>query len=170
MALRARIQSGGGSPLRVLLTGANPNNPNIEQVVFDANHSSLRVLQVGRLWTPPAGAATAYYMANGTYTPLVRTFGGRIPIVYGLGYETNHIYGHDSFQYKLAMFNPPPNGVAPGAWCLPFVHTPTDGGRANPYVYRGMGVATTPTHVWTLNWARDASRWVAFMVLCNTAS
>ncbi len=50
MTARVRIGvAGGNSPFRVLGPGADPDNPLLEDIVFDANFGTMRKLQEGRV-------------------------------------------------------------------------------------------------------------------------
>lgn len=68
MSLRVSLGAGGASPFRVLGPGTDPNNPGIEDIIFDANYGTMRKLQEGRLHVKGKGFAVGS-SGSVTYPP-----------------------------------------------------------------------------------------------------
>src|SRR5258705_12372396 len=57
MSVRLLLQGGGASPMRVLASGADPNNAQFGDLLFDANYRALRLAQTAILNTFMTAAA-----------------------------------------------------------------------------------------------------------------
>lgn len=148
MTLRARLRSDGGSPLQVLTAGADPNNPGLDEIIFDANHSTLRLLQKGAASVPsadpipPFQGGPFWWQAMTVQIAVAPGAGGRRPLIYAMGYEDRGI-PHASGFPKL--------DPSPGRYVAPFINAFVN----EPWEQRGIGIACTPANLWLLNWGRS---------------
>src|SRR5258705_126731 len=70
MSIRLMLQGGGASPMRVLASGADPNNAQFGDLLFDANYRALRVGQISILNTSLPSLSGQSIVS----TPLFKTF------------------------------------------------------------------------------------------------
>lgn len=153
MTLRMKLGPGGGSPFRVVGAAADINNPALADIIFDANHSPLRLLQVGFFGVNGPGSATAgtAFGLNGVGIPPQSSW----PLVIGM--------------WRLQS-NPNPANLN---WAIPeWQRLPATSGGG-----RGGGVATQQGAVYGINWFHNLAApgggitqnpiYVAYAVLRN---
>lgn len=150
MALRAAFGPAGGSPLRMVGPGGNINNPLLSDIVFDANHSPLRVLQSGIILVQSAGSNVPTHLFMNAAAAMPQQ--ASAPLIIGL--------------WKHQADASPANAV----WQVPTYNATGSG--------TGGGVAVQPNVLWGLNWWKNIFNpatnaftfqpiYVAYLVLRN---
>lgn len=131
-----RLIGGAVSPLRILGPGADPVNPDFQDIIFDGNQQPLRVKQKG---TVTLGQGPGFYSGIGAYggqpTPIANPKPGKRHLAIALGNVGSSIA---TTRQTPGMSGNVLNG---GSFYGAFSY----------FQNNGIGVATDETQVWCLN-------------------
>lgn len=131
-----QMVGGAASPLRVLGPGADPANPDFQDIIFDGNQQPLRVKQKG---TVTLGQGPGFYSGIGAYggqpVPISNPKPGKRHLAIALGNVGSSIAA--TRQTPGMSGNQLTGGSSYGAFTY--------------FQNNGIGVATDETQVWCLN-------------------
>jgi hypothetical protein len=130
--------------MRMVVSGANPTTPNLEDVLFDANQPPLRLMQKGR--------ATNVHLA----TTGIPNWDGHVEPITALA-----VPKPGGFRIPNALGNR--INVSGAPWESPYMNFDPHTGQA-----AGIGVAVSDDTIWAVNFWSSYPIDLVYMVLYNS--
>lgn len=146
MSRLVTIEGGGAKPFRVLGPGADPDDPDFADIIFDADNATFLVIQEGQFSNVPSAFWEGYAGTVSPPAPLVRSVAGKRPI-----------FLCAAPPVPSDPFSTLPYGGFSGYRDLPFrgfLFGPF-GGSGNPR--GGCGLVVDASGIYPLNWAQTTA-------------